>query len=132
MKIKTQTLWSVFANCMENDIKKLNVKPIPATPANGFVKAHHYSGKVVPNSQLHFGIFWEGSLEGVIQFGPSINKKGTINTVPNTKWNEFIEINRMVFSEKLPRNSESRALAVCLRLIRKNALLLVLSDTSYK
>ena len=34
-----------------------------------------------------------------MQFGPSINKKGTIRLVRNTKWNGFIELNRMAFSE---------------------------------
>jgi hypothetical protein len=32
----------------------------------------------------------------------------------------MIELNRMAFSEKLPRNSESRAMAVAFRLIRKH------------
>jgi hypothetical protein len=54
-----------------------------------------------------------------MQFGPSINKKGTINIVQNTSWNGFIELNRMAFSHRLPRNSESRAIAVAMRLLRK-------------
>jgi hypothetical protein len=35
---------------------------------------------VVPNSQLHFGGFLHGRLEGVMQFGPSINKRGTVRS----------------------------------------------------
>ena len=37
--------------------KEIIVKVIPAKIANEFVKKHHYSGKVVPNSKLHFGCF---------------------------------------------------------------------------
>ena len=37
--------------------KEIIVKVIPAKIANEFVKKHHYSGKVVPNSTLHFGCF---------------------------------------------------------------------------
>jgi hypothetical protein len=101
--------------------KDIVVKVLPATVANAFVAKHHYSGKVVPNSQLHFGVFINGVMGGGMQFGPSINKNGTINLVKGTTWNEFIELNRMAFSDILPRNSESRAISVALRLISKNA-----------
>ena len=55
--------------------KEIRVKVIPSKIANEFVKKHHYSGKVVPNSKLHFGCFLDGKLHGVMQYGPSINKK---------------------------------------------------------
>lgn len=100
--------------------KNLTIKPIAAKDANTFIKRYHYSGKVVPNSQLHLGVFWKGKLEGVLQYGPSINKKGTVNLVKGTGWNEFIELNRMAFSDVLPRNSESRAIAVSIKIIKKH------------
>lgn len=100
--------------------KDIVVKPISAKDANAIIKRLHYSGKVVPNSQLHLGVFLDGRLEGAMQFGPSINKKGTINIVEGTSWNGFIELNRMAFSERLPRNSESRAIAVAMRIIKKH------------
>ena len=99
--------------------KDIIVKPIKSSIANEFVKKHHYSGKVVPNSQLHFGCFLNGVLGGVMSFGASINKKGTINLVKNTGWNDFIELNRMAFSDILPRNSESRCISIVLKLIKK-------------
>jgi hypothetical protein len=101
--------------------KEIVVKVIPASIANDFVKKYHYSGKVVPNSQLHFGVFLDNNLHGVMQFGPSINKKGTINLVKNTGWHEFIELNRMAFNDYLPKNSESRAISIAIKLIKKNA-----------
>jgi hypothetical protein len=100
--------------------KDIIIKPIKASDANTLCKLFHYSGKVVPNSQLHFGVFYQGRCEGVLQFGPSINKKGTIRLVEGTKWNGFIELNRMAFSDRLPRNSESRAISICLRIIKKS------------
>jgi len=99
--------------------KDIFIKPINARTANAKCKQVHYSGKVVPNSQLHFGVFLNGKLEGVMQFGPPINKKGTINLVRETKFNEFIELNRMAFSDVLPRFSESRAIGITFRLIKK-------------
>jgi hypothetical protein len=102
-------------------VKKIEIKVIPATVGNIFIKKHHYSGKVVPNSNLHFGCFLENKLHGVMSFGSSINKKGTINIVAGTAWNEFIELNRMAFDDYLPRNSESRCIAIAIRLIKKHA-----------
>jgi len=101
--------------------KEIKVKVIPPKVANDFVKKHHYSGKVVPNSKLHFGAFLDGKLHGVLSYGPSINKKGTINLVESTGWNEFIELNRMAFDDYLPKYSESRCIAISIRLIKKNA-----------
>jgi hypothetical protein len=101
--------------------KDILIKPIDAKTANELVKKIHYSGKVVPNSQLHLGVFYAGKLEGVMQFGPSINKKGTINLVTDTMWNGFIELNRMAFSEALPKNSESRAISIAMRYLKKYA-----------
>ena len=101
--------------------KEIIVKVIPAKIANAFVKKVHYSGKVVPNSTLHFGCFLDNKLHGVMQYGPSINKKGTINLVEGTGWNEFIELNRMAFDDYLPKYSESRCIAISIKLIKKNA-----------
>ena len=97
-------------------VKDIIVKPIKSQIANDFVRKHHYSGKVVPNSQLHFWCFLNNVLGGVMSFGPSINKKGTSNLVANTKFNDFLELNRMAFSDLLPRNSESRCISIALRM----------------
>lgn len=100
--------------------KDLIVKPINSRTAAKFVKKVHYSGKVVQNSQLHFGVFLNKRLEGVMSFGPSLDKRKTQGLVKNTGWNEFLELNRMAFSDVLPRNSESRAIGVAIRLIKKH------------
>ena len=100
--------------------KDLHVAPISSHDARGLVKRIHYSGKVTNNSQLHFGVFLDGKLEGAMQFGPSLDKRKIQGLVSDTGWNDFIELNRMAFSEALPRNSESRALGVAFRLIRKH------------
>lgn len=47
--------------------KEITMKVIPSSIANPFIKAHHYSGKVVNNSKLHFGVFLDGQLHGVIR-----------------------------------------------------------------
>lgn len=102
-------------------VKQIQVKSIHSSLANAFVKKSHYSGKVAPNSQLHFGCYLGGRLLGVMQFGPSLDKAKVQGLVKNTGWNEFIELNRMAFADELPKNSESRCIAIALRLIKKNA-----------
>ena len=101
--------------------KEIIVKVIPAKIAVPFIKKHHYSGKVVPNSQLHFGAFLDGKLHGVMSYGPSMDKSKLITLVEGTKWNEFIELNRMAFDDYLPRNAESFCIAKSIKLIKKNA-----------
>lgn len=101
--------------------KEIEIKVIPAKIANPFVKEHHYSGKVVPNSVLHFGAFLDGKLHGVLSYGNSMDKRKTMALVADTKWNEFIELNRMAFDDYLPRNSESYCIGATLRMIKKQA-----------
>lgn len=100
--------------------KELLLKPIAATEANALMKRLHYSGSIVRNSQLHIGAFYRGKLEGALQFGPSMDKAKLQGLVSGTPWNGFIELNRMAFSDALPRNSESRALGIALRMLRRN------------
>ncbi len=100
--------------------KDILVKPINARSANALVKKVHYSGKVVANSNLHFGVFLNGKLEGVMSFGSPMDKSKMLPLVKDTKWNGMLELNRMAFSDALPKNSESRALGVAFRLIKKH------------
>jgi hypothetical protein len=101
--------------------KAIILRPIKAAEANAVVRRVHYSGKVVNNSQFHIGVFHHGKLEGAMQFGPSLDKRKLQGVVEGTPWNGFIELNRMAFSEALPRNSESRALGIALKMLRKHA-----------
>ena len=99
--------------------KDIVIKPISAAAANALVKRVHYSGKVAAISQLHFGAFLNGKLEGAMQFGPPIDRRKLLPLVSGTKFNDFLELNRMAFSDVLPKNSESRALSIALKIIRK-------------
>ena len=100
--------------------KDIVLKPISAQVANEFVKRVHYSGKVVPNSQIHIGIYYFGKLEGVMQYGPCLAKKQMLGLIDGTKWDSFIELNRMAFTDALPKNSESRAIAISLKILKKH------------
>ena len=107
--------------------KEIIVKVIPSKIANEFVKKHHYSGKVVNMSSLHFGAFLDSKLHGVMSYGPPMDKRNVLKLVEtcnkgyNEKWNEMLELNRMAFDDHLPKYSESRCIAISIKLIKKNA-----------
>lgn len=101
--------------------KDIRLAPIPAQTAADLVRRVHYSGKTVRNSQLHIGVYLGTRLEGAMQFGPPLDKAKLLPLVEGTPWNGMLELNRMAFTDNLPPNSESRALAVALRLIRRHA-----------
>jgi hypothetical protein len=107
--------------------KEIIVKVIPSKIANEFVKKHHYSGKVVNMSTLHFGCFLDEKLHGVMSYGPPMDKRNVLKLVDsgkqndNEKWNEMLELNRMAFDDYLPKYSESRCIAISIKLLKKNA-----------
>ena len=101
--------------------KEIIVKVIPAKIANEFVKKHHYSGKVVNNSSLHFGAFLDDKLHGVLSYGSPFIKIKALPLVEETGWNEMLELNRMAFDDYMLKNSESRSIAISIKLIKKHA-----------
>lgn len=101
--------------------KEIIVKVIPPKLANEFVKQHHYSGKVVNNSSLHFGCFLDEKLHGVLSYGSPLDKRKVLPLVQPSLWNEMLELNRITFDEYLPKYSESRCIGISIRLIKKNA-----------
>lgn len=98
--------------------KDLIVKVVPKKVADAVVIANHYSGKVCQNSQISFGVYFGDLLMGALQYGPSIDKRRTSGTI-GVGMNEYLELNRMAMHPDAPKNSESRAISVTLRMLRK-------------
>lgn len=55
-----------------------------------------------------------------MSFGRPMDKRAVLPLVRGTKWNSMLELNRMAFTDRLPRNSESRALGIAMRMLRKH------------
>jgi len=100
------------------DIKKIKIIPIKSVTAREFIKKHHYSGKICQNSQVHFGCIYEENIVGVLQYGPSTDKRRMATNL-NVGMNEFLELNRMAMVEYAPKNSESRCISVTLKILKK-------------
>lgn len=110
----------------EINVKDIQVRVIPHKIATDFVRKNHYSGKVATTTKLHFGCFYRGTLHGVISYGSSMSPAKTVGLVDThhsfkESWNMMLELNRMAFDNYLPKNSESRCLAITFRLLLKNA-----------
>ncbi|HND55591.1 MAG TPA: hypothetical protein PLV92_24420 [Pirellulaceae bacterium] len=113
--------------------KQILLKPIDNRAARRILDKRHPLGCGAP-FRFAFGVEYEGYIEGVLTFGGP-----TVNTAV-TRWalaqHEVLELRKMWCSDKLPRNSESRALAISLRLIRRHfhgvALLLTYCDDDEK
>ena len=101
--------------------KEIIVKVIPSKVAVPFVKANHYSGTVSNTSSLHFGCFLDDKLHGVMQYGSPFMKTKVLPLVEPQNWNGMLELNRMAFDDYLPKYSESRCIAISIKLIKKNA-----------
>ena len=61
-----------------------------------------------------------------MSYGSPLDKRKVLPLVHTKEdkpvlWNEMLELNRMAFDECLPKNSESRCIAVSFKLIKKNA-----------
>lgn len=99
--------------------KDIVIKVIDSKSSRAIVEKYHYSGKCTQNSQIHFGVFLNNKLEGALQFGPSIDKRRMAENL-GIGFNDALELNRMALSDRCPKNSESRALGICLRMLKKN------------
>lgn len=95
--------------------RDVTVRVVNQAAAAECVRRWHYSGRVVQNSQVHFGAFLGTRLLGAMSFGPPLDRRKVLGLVADTPWDGMMELNRMAFCDELPRNSESRCLGVAAR-----------------
>lgn len=94
------------------------VKEIDRDLANKVIKENHYSGKFYNATYIHLGVFRGDDLMGVLQFGYAMNPASQGSVVEGTEIDEYLELNRMWLHDDMPRNSESRAIAFAIKVIR--------------
>ena len=96
-----------------------SVREIHRDHANAIISRNHYSRKFVNNSYVHLGVFIDGELLGVLQFGYAINPASGESVVAGTANNEYLELNRMWLDDFAPKFSESRAISYSVKYIRR-------------
>ena len=98
--------------------KEIKVIPVHKREADKLIIKHHYSKKVTQNSQINFAVLLDGRAIGALQFGPSIDKRKTGPSI-GCGMNDYLELNRMAIEDVGIKNIESRAISVCLKIIKK-------------
>ena len=111
--------------------KEILLRRIPMAEADAYSIKYHYLHRTAKNSKLALGIFARGVLHGIMIWGLPVAKiKGQFGD----RWTQ-LELRRMYCDPSLPKNSESRCLAIAARIIRsllpQCKLLIAYSDLSY-
>jgi hypothetical protein len=98
---------------------RFQVKEISRKTANDIIVNNHYSGKFYSASYIHLGVYFDGDLKGVLQFGYAMNPASQASVVADTEQDEYLELNRMWMSDDMPRNSESKAIGYAIKYIKR-------------
>lgn len=95
------------------------VKEIDRAIANDIIDKNHYSHKHYNLSYIHLGIYIDGELVGVLQYGYAMNPASGNSIVPGTDNKGYLELNRMWLDDIAPRNSESQAVSYSIKYIKR-------------
>jgi hypothetical protein len=95
------------------------VREMHRDQANSIIRLRHYSHKTYNATYIHLGVYIDGDLMGVLQFGYAMNPASAGSVVEGTGLDEYLELNRMWLDDFAPRNSESRALSFAIKFIRR-------------
>jgi len=97
---------------------QLDLRNISNTIAGDCYKKWHYLGGTGFLATHNYGVYTEGNLWGCISFGSPNAKvlKGYYTPETQKGW---WEIKRLALSDILPKNSESRVIAIGIKLLRK-------------
>ena len=95
------------------------IKQIHRDQANAIIRRNHYSKKTYAATYIHLGVFIDGEILGVLQFGYAMNPASAGSVVEGTGMKEYLELNRMWLDDFAPKNSESRALSFSIKYIRR-------------
>jgi hypothetical protein len=94
------------------------VKEMKRVEANKIIIKNHYSGKVYSATYIHLGVYAEGGLLGVMQFGYAMNPASMASVVSGTGIKEYLELNRMWFKDGLFKNIKSQSMALAIKFIK--------------
>jgi hypothetical protein len=108
--------------------KDLRVERVSMRRADTYSIENHYLHRTAKNSKIALGVFTpQGVMKGVTIWGLPVAR------LKNAEW--YMELRRMYLEDDLPKNSESRILSICARIIYKLfpkvEMLIAYSDLSY-
>jgi hypothetical protein len=95
------------------------IKEIDRKQANKMVVENHYSKKFYNATYIHLGLFVDGTIKGVLQYGYAMNPASCGGVVEGTQQDEYLELNRMWIADNVGKYPESRAISYSLKYIRR-------------
>jgi hypothetical protein len=95
------------------------IKEIDRSLANDLVVKNHYSKKFYNGTYIHLGLFVDGEIRGVLQYGYAMNPASGGSVVEGTDKDQYLELNRMWIADNVGEYPESRAISYSLKYIRK-------------
>ncbi len=101
-------------------LQSIRVQPIPFVAAKKLIEKYHYLHSMPGGTKLAFGALINGRLLGAITFGsgPAYAYK----LIKDSVQYDCLTLTRLWLSDELPKNSESRIIAICLRALKKNTM----------
>ena len=104
--------------------KKYFIDRINSSKANAMTALYHYSGSGFRKAILNLGIFRkeDNKAVGILQFGCSFQDKILLNRYvkEDIKKEEYLELNRFCMADSEGKNSESQAISLGIKWIKKN------------
>ena len=104
--------------------KKYFVDQISSTKANKMTALYHYSGVGFKKAQVNLGVFRnsDSKMVGVLQWGCSFQESILLNryVVEAIDKSEYLELNRFSMADSEGKNSESQAISLGVKWIKKN------------
>lgn len=95
------------------------VKEIDRIKANELIIANHYSKKVYSATYIHLGLFVDGEIKGVLQYGYAMNPASCSSVVDGTEMDQYLELNRMWIADDAGEYPESRAISMSIKFIKR-------------
>lgn len=114
---------------MREPFSEFRVAPVKKAVASDLVLAHHYLHRRPPIS-FCYGLWHHRGLVGVVTFGVPPSRHLQMGACP-TDPSLVLELNRLWVHDKMPRNSESRFLALALRLLPPR-IIVSYADTAHQ
>jgi adenine modification enzyme len=95
------------------------IKEIERKIANKIIVKNHYSNKFYNGTYIHLGLFVDGIIKGVLQYGYAMNPASCASVVKGTQKNEYLELNRMWIEDNVGEYPESKSISYSLKYIRR-------------
>ena len=104
------------------------VDRIPYSEVKEWVLHKHYAHRIPPISHS-FGLYRGGFLEGVITFGPPASHDLIVGAMGEEYTFKFVELNRLVVNDGLPRNALSYFVSQALKMLPRPLVIISYADS---